>query len=152
MLGTSLSFFRGPAFNRTLEDSMRTESGAPCVTATSAVVAALGSAKRLAVGTAYDEDMNARLRAYFEQSGFEIAGLVGMNIRKVREAMSVADDAIIALAEKACAQAPGADALLLSCGAFATGHLLGPLRERYGVPVVSTTAAALAAAYALAQA
>ena len=91
--------------------------------------------------------MNARLVAYFGEAGFGIAGIAGMNIRKVREAMAVADDAITELAENACAKAGKADALFLSCGAFATGHLLGPLGARFGLPVVSTTPAALAAAF-----
>lgn len=147
LLGTSLSFFRGAAFNDALERSMRDAARCPAVTATSAVVGALRAhgAKRVAVGTAYDEDMNARLAGYLDSAGFEVAALAGMNIRKVREAMAVADDAIVQLAERAWTQR--ADALLLSCGAFATGHLLAPLAARLGAPVVSTTPAALAAAY-----
>ena len=98
MLGTSLSFFRGPDFNRQLEAAMRAASGVPCVTATSAVIGALRPARRLAVGTAYDDEMNARLRQYLEKEDFNAPNILGMNIRKVREAMSVADDAIVALA------------------------------------------------------
>ena len=153
MLGTSLSFFRGPQFNGELQAAMRAASGRPAVTATSAVVDALRAlgARRLAVGTAYDDEMNRRLVAYFEQCGFEIAGIAGMNIREVREAMAVADEAIAALAERAWTKAPAADALFLSCGAFATGHLMQPLRQRVGIPVVATTPAALAAAFRAAQ-
>ena len=149
LLGTSLSFYRGLGFNRELEETMRAASGRAALTATSAVadeLRALG-ARRIAVGTAYDAAMNTRLVAYFGESGFSIAGIAGMNIRKVREAMAVADDAITELAENACAKAGKADALFLSCGAFATGHLLGPLGARFGLPVVSTTPAALAAAF-----
>lgn len=149
MLGTSLSFYRGLRFNRELEEAMRSASGCPAITATSAVVDALRAlgARTVAVGAAYDDAMNARLVAYFSEAGFSVAGLAGMNIRKVREAMAVADDAITELAENACAKAGKADALFLSCGAFATGHLLEPLAARFGLPVVSTTPAALAAAF-----
>ncbi len=55
----------------------------------------------IAVGTAYDEAMNARLRDYLAASGFEVAGLVGMNIRKVHDAMAVTDAAILELAHAA---------------------------------------------------
>jgi len=147
MLGTSLSFYRGLAFNRKLEEAMRSASGRPAVTATSAEVDALGSARSIAVGAAYDEAMSARLIAYFEAAGFSVAGIAALHIRKVREAMAATDDAITDLAEKACAKAGKADALFLSCGAFATGHLLAPLAARFSLPVVSSTPAALAAAF-----
>lgn len=148
LLGTSLSFFRGPDFNERLERMMAAAGGCPAVTASTAVVDALRSrgAKRLAVGTAYDEAMNDRLRAYLSGCGFEVCRLVGMNIRKVREAMAVADEAIIELLQKARAPAAEADAVLISCGAFATAHLLPELEKRCGRPVVSTTPATLAAA------
>ena len=70
-----------------------------------------------------------------------------MNIRRVREAIAASDDAIIALAEAAGAKARNADALFLSCGAFASGHLLAPLPGRLRLPVVSSTPGALAAAF-----
>jgi arylmalonate decarboxylase len=148
MLGTSLSFFRGPAYNADIREKIEQAAGCPAVTATTAVVDALRarSARRLAVGSAYEDGMNARLRSYLEEEGFEIAGLVGMSIRKVRDAMAVADAAIVALADAACDKAGGADALLVSCGAFATGHLLAPLEARCRMPVVSSTPAALEAA------
>lgn len=146
MLGTSLSFFRGAAFNQQLEAGMREASGRPAVTATSAVIAELTGAKRLAVGAAYDGDMNERLRLYLEAAGFEVPAVAGMNIRKVSEAMAVRDTALTELAAAACARAPRADALLLSCGAFAVAHLLPELEARHGLRVVSSTPAALHAA------
>src|SRR5688572_11504486 len=148
LLGTSLSFFRGPDFNQALQETMAREGGCPAVTASTAVVEALRAlgATCIAVGTAYDEAMNARLRDYLAASGFEVAGLVGMNIRKVREAMAVTDPAILELAHAALKKAGNAEAVLISCGAFATGHLLPELEERCGRPVVSTTPATIAAA------
>lgn len=149
LLGTSLSFYRGAAFNDQLEVAMRAAAGCPALTATSAVVGALREhgARRIAVATAYDDAMNARLAAYFEAAGFEIAAIAGMNLRKVRDAMAVADEAVVELAAAACAKATDAEALFISCGAFATGHLYAPLEQRFGLPVVSTTPAALAAAF-----
>ena len=148
LLGTSLSFFRGPESNLGLERMMQEAAGCPAVTASTAVVHALRAlgATRLAVGSAYDQAMNARLRDYLAACGFEVKSLVGMNIRKVREAMAVADPAILELAQAASKAAGKADAVLLSCGAFATGHLLQALENRCSRPVVSTTPATLAAA------
>jgi arylmalonate decarboxylase len=148
LLGTSLSFFRGPDFNQALQETMAREGGCPAVTASTAVVEALRTlrATRIAVGTAYDDAMNARLRDYLDASGFEVAALVGMNIRKVREAMAVTDAAILELADAATNRGENTDALLISCGAFATGHLLPDMEKRWGLPVVSTTPATIAAA------
>jgi len=148
LLGTSLSFYRGPQFNVELQRRMADAAGCPAVTASSAVVDALRKVKatRLAVGTAYDEAMNARLRHYLDACGFEVADVVGMNIRKVAEAMAVADAAIVQLTEAAWEAAGAADAVLISCGAFATAHLLPVMQTRHGRPVVSTTPATLAAA------
>lgn len=148
LLGTSLSFFRGPQFNLRLQRMMQQAGGCPAVTASSAVVGALRAhqATRIAVGTAYDQAMNARLQEYLVACGFDVASLVGMNIRKVSEAMAVADEAIIELFQKAWAPAADADAVLIACGAFATAHLLPELEKRCGRPVVSTTPATLAAA------
>src|SRR5688572_25210669 len=124
LLGTSLSFFRGPDFNQALQETMAREGGCPAVTASTAVVEALRTlrATRVAVGTAYDEAMNARLRDYLAASGFEVAGLVGMNIRKVHDAMAVTDAAILELADAATNSGENADAVLISCGAFATAR------------------------------
>ncbi len=148
LLGTSLSFFRGPDFNKSLQETMAREGGCPAVTASTAVVDALRAlrATRIAVGTAYDDTMNARLRDYLAASGFEVPGLVGMNIRKVREAMAVTDAAILELAHAALQEAGKAQAVLISCGAFATAHLLPEMEKRCGIPVVSTTPATIAAA------
>ncbi len=148
LLGTSLSFFRGPDFNKSLQETMAREGGCPAVTASTAVVDALRAlrATRIAVGTAYDDTMNARLRDYLAASGFEVPGLVGMNIRKVREAMAVTDAAILELAHAALQEAGKAQAVLISCGAFATAHLLPEMEKRCGIPVVSSTAATIAAA------
>jgi arylmalonate decarboxylase len=148
LLGTSLSFFRRPQFNFRLQQMMHEAGGCPAVTASTAVVGALRAhrATRIAVGTAYDHAMNARLEEYLVACGFDVASLVGMGIRRVREAMAVADEAIVELFQKAWAPAADADAVLISCGAFATGHLLPELEKRCGRPVVSTTPATLAAA------
>lgn len=148
LLGTSLSFFRGPQFNLSLQRTMEEAGGCPAVTASTAVVGSLRAhgATRIAVGTAYDPAMNARLQEFLAACGFGVKSLIGMNIRKVREAMAVADEAIVELFQKAWAPAADADAVLIACGAFATAHLLPDLEKRCGRPVVSTTPATLAAA------
>ncbi|HEX7436202.1 MAG TPA: arylmalonate decarboxylase, partial [Caldimonas sp.] len=66
LMGTSLSFFRGARFNATLEAEMARRTGLPCTTMSNAIVRgmrALGLT-RVAVATAYIDEVNARLAAY----------------------------------------------------------------------------------------
>src|SRR6185437_17051660 len=57
LMGTSLSFYKGAAFNRDLTRRVTEASGRPAVTMSTAVVEGLRTvrAKRVAVATAYDE-------------------------------------------------------------------------------------------------
>ena len=50
---------------------------------------------------------------------------------------------IIELADRAYENAPQADAILISCGGLRTLGVAKPLEAKYGLPVVSTTQAAL---------
>ena len=75
LMGTSISFYRGPAFNAELVASMEKASGLPATTMSNAVVDALSTlgAKRLAVATAYGDEVNDRLAAYLGEV-FDIHG------------------------------------------------------------------------------
>src|ERR1700679_418217 len=74
LMGTSLSFYKGAAFNRELTQRVSAAGGRPAVTMSTAVVEGLKSVggKRLAVATAYDEDVNPRLRVFLGEGGFEV--------------------------------------------------------------------------------
>ena len=57
LMGTSLSFYRGAAFNRELTQRIALASGRPAVTMSTAVIEGLRNVggRRLAVATAYNE-------------------------------------------------------------------------------------------------
>src|SRR5262249_20584928 len=57
---------------------------------------------------------------------------------------------IVALGDKVCADAPGAQGLLISCGGLRTLNVAEPLEARHGIPVVASTQAAFWAAMRLA--
>ena len=56
---------------------------------------------------------------------------------------------IIALGSRVCAQEPGAQGLLISCGGLRTLGVAEPLEQRHGIPVVASTQAAFWAALRL---
>lgn len=140
LFGTSLSFFRGPAFNSELEHRMTQASGLPSKTLTSALVDALTrvSARRLAVATAYTGDVNALFASYFSAEGFSIDAIDGLDIVSLSCAEEAGPERIAALARQVRGQAPLADAVVISCAGLST-HTVGPgLEAEFDLPVLSS--------------
>lgn len=153
VIGTSLTFCRGPRFNEDLQGEIRHRTGLPASTMSTAVVDALQAlgAVNLAVATAYAADINDRLAELLRHHGFEVGSLVGLGIEQFGEAVTRTSQAeITALVAKACAAATGADAILIACGGLRTLDLAAPLERHFGLPVVSSMPAALWAAMRLA--
>ncbi len=144
LMGTSLSFYRGYAFNEQLKATMHEASGLPVTTMSTGVVEGLRAvgARRLAVVTAYIEEVNHRLRQFLTDSGFEVLHLRGLGIAVVGEARNVSPEALIELGQQAFAAAPSADGILISCGGLQTLNVTVPLERACGVPVISSTPAA----------
>lgn len=143
LMGTSLSFYRGPGFNDELIEAISKATRLPATTMTSSVIAALChlGARRIAVATAYGEAVNMRLRDYLEKSGFRISALECLNIENVDDVFAVSQDDLIGLGERAFRAAPDAEAIFVSCGGLRTIDVTVPLEARCGVPVVSSAIA-----------
>jgi arylmalonate decarboxylase len=147
LMGTSLSFYKGSAFNRELTQRVAQASGCPAVTMSTAVVEGLRSVggKRLAVATAYDEEVNRRLQLFLHEEGFEVLTIRGLGVQRVEDIHKVTRDALFEFSAKVCESTPNANALLVSCGGLHTLELLEPLERRCKVPVVSSLPHALRA-------
>ncbi len=145
LMGTSLSFYRGAAFNQELADSIRKATGLPTSTMSSAVVDGLRAVggRRLAVPTAYNDEVNTRLRTFLQQSGFEVLAIKGMGIERIGVAGTVPKEDIERFAVGVAQTAPAADAMLLSCGGFRTLESIAPIEAQSKVPVVSSSPHAL---------
>lgn len=151
LMGTSLSFYRGSDWTGQVRRTIRDASGLPATTMSDAIIAALQAVhgKRLAVATAYADEMNRRLRDFLEARGFEVASLVALELSTVEQVHAVRPHELEALGERAAQRAPGADALLISCGGLRTLDVTVPLESRLGVPVVSSAVAGAWAAVRL---
>lgn len=143
LMGTSLSFYRGPEGNEEILQALRDGSGLPVTTMTDSVLQALAAvgAKRVAVGTAYTDPVNAALTRYLTASGYEVAALEAMHLKTVDQVFATTDDDLIALGNRAVAAAPGADCLFISCGGLHTLPVIPVLEAAHGLPVISSATA-----------
>jgi arylmalonate decarboxylase len=147
LMGTSLSFYRGASYNREITRRMEQASGCPAVTMSTAVCDGLRSvgARRLAVATAYDAEVNRRLQLFLGEEGFDVRVIRGLGVEKVEDIASVTRESLLRFSADVYRSADHADALLISCGGLRTLDLLVPLEARCGVPVVSSVPHALRA-------
>lgn len=143
LMGTSLSFFRGLAFTRQLKREMEQATGLPCTTMSDAILAGLRHLKvrRVAVATAYIDEVNTQLRTYLEQSDFEPLALEGLAISDVQAVGQVSTEVLVDLCLKVFDDQPGADGLLISCGGLVTLDAVREVEARLQVPVVSSSPA-----------
>ncbi len=147
LLGTSLSFYKGAAFNRELTQRVAEASGRPAVSMSTAVVEGLRSVggKRVAVATAYDDEVNRRLQSFLYEEGFDVLIIRGLGVQKVEDIHNVTRDGLFEFSVSVLESTKNADALLVSCGGLHTLDLLAPLEQRCKVPVVSSMPHALRA-------
>jgi arylmalonate decarboxylase len=147
LMGTSLSFYKGAAFNRELTRRIALAGGCPAVTMSTAVIEGLRSVggKRLAVATAYGSEVNRRLQIFLQEEGFEVLAIRGLGVESVADIHLVTGDGLFKFSVAVFESTQNADALLVSCGGLHTLELLEPLERRCKVPVVSSLPHALRA-------
>jgi arylmalonate decarboxylase len=147
LMGTSLSFYKGAAFNRELTQRVAMASGCPAVTMSTAVTEGLRSVggRRLAVATAYDDEVNRRLQTFLQEEGFEVLTIRGLGVENVADIQKVTREGLLKFSVEVFESAQRPDALLVSCGGLRTLDLLEPLESRCRVPVVSSLPHALRA-------
>ena len=140
LTGTSLTFYKGEAFNRQMRNIVTEATGLPATTMSNGVIEGLKAvgARRLAVATAYDDEVNARMRAFLLEHGFDPVVITGMGLVAMPDVDQVTRQDLTDFAAHVHASAPGADALLVSCGGFRTLEIIAPLETRTGVPVIAS--------------
>jgi arylmalonate decarboxylase len=141
LMGTSLSFFRGATFNQNLTETIEQASGLPATTMSTAVIEGLRSvkAKRLAVATAYSDEVNSRLSAFLAESGFEVLAMEGLGIVDITRVDDVEQQHLLRFCLSVYRAVPQADGMLVSCGGLRTLEILAELEQQTGVPAVSST-------------
>lgn len=145
LMGTSLSFFKGPDFNDKLIATLRSATGRPATTMSQAIIDGLArfSAKKIAVLSAYEDDVNARLRDYLSAYGIGVTHIAGLNIRNIADLAHVTGDDLMSRCQDVLRQGGECDALLVSCGGLRTLDLAPAIEKETGIPVVSSAVAGL---------
>jgi arylmalonate decarboxylase len=145
LMGTSLSFYRGEGFNQTLTSTLREATGLPVTTMSTAIIEGLKAVdtRRVVAATAYNDEVNGRLRAFLIEHGFEVLVIRGLGIEAVEDIFSVTQPQLIDFGAEVFASATDVDSILVSCGGLRTLEILDPLEQRCRVPAVSSTPHAL---------
>ena len=140
LTGTSLTFYKGEAFNQQLREAVTKASGLRATTMSNGVIDGLKAvgASRVAVATAYNDEVNERLHAFLIEHGLTPLVVTGLGIEAIADVDSVTQNDLIEFGARVRASAPDADSLLVSCGGFRTLELIAPLEARTGVPVISS--------------
>jgi arylmalonate decarboxylase len=147
VMGTSLTFYKGAAFNQRLIDTIKKETSLPTTTMSTGIVEGLHDmgSRRVAVATAYNDEVNRRLGVFLQECGFDVLTVKGLGIVRFEDSAPVTQEHLLEFSASVWESAPKADALVISCGALKTLDLLVPLEKRCKVPVISSTPHALRA-------
>lgn len=156
VIGTSLTFYRGPQAHARLLEELREQTGLPVSTMSQAIIDGLREvgAKRVVVTTAYTEVVNRCLKELLAAAGIDVLSLEAFDLLEFGGPSKKSATEIIALSEAAVAKAnadrpAGAEAILISCGGLRTLGVAQPLEASHGIPVVSSATAAFWAALRL---
>jgi len=151
VIGTSLTFYRGPQAHDRLLEELREKTGLPVSTMSQAIIDGLREvgAGRVAVATAYTDVVNRRLKELLEAANIDVLSLKCFDLLEFGGPSRKTEADIVTLSDSAVAAADGADGILISCGGLRTLEVAKPLEARHGIPVVSSATAALWAAMRL---
>jgi arylmalonate decarboxylase len=140
VFGSSITFYKGRQFHEELMQRVTKATGVKATTQSNGLLDGLRTinAKRVALATAYTDEVTGRLKIFLEEYGFEVTAAKGLGFTKVPEDANT--QAILhRLGTEAYAASRRADALVMSCGALHTLDVIVPLETAIGAPVVSST-------------
>jgi arylmalonate decarboxylase len=151
VIGTSLTFYRGPVAHDRLLEQLRERTGLPVSTMSQSIIDGLREvgAKHVAVATAYTDIVNQRLKELLAAAGIETLSLQCFDLLEFGGPSKKTEADIIELSNTAVASATGAEGILISCGGLRTLGVAEPLEASHGIPVVSSATAAFWAAMRL---
>lgn len=143
---TAPSFLKGLGYDRELIAQLEAASGRSATTTSTALVQAIQhlGAKRVVLGSAYDEKVNGIAKAFLEASGVEVVGVKGLALVDNLVVGRLSADTAYDLAREV--DRPEADAIVLACTNWQTMDAIERIERETGKPVISTTQASIWAA------
>lgn len=144
---TSAGALLGVEGESALEQDLGRRAGAPIVSTNAAVAWRLRQlgVRRLAVATAYLDELNQGIEATLTERGFEVCAIKGMGITDNFAIGLVSHQDIVDFAA-AVAGSAKVDGLFVSCTNLRSVEAVEELTERLGIPVVTSNLAAAEAA------
>ena len=143
---TSAGSLGGVAHDQEIGENIERETGGKGVTVVASVLAQLQRlrVRRLAVFTPYLEELTESVTGCFSEGDYELVKVAGMGILKNRDIGEVTPEEI---EEFVATHMEGveADCIFLSCTNWQAIGAIASLGERYGIPVISSNQATIAA-------
>jgi arylmalonate decarboxylase len=139
---TSASFYQGAGADLAIARAMSAAAGGvPALTTATAVVEALRAlgVRRVAIATPYVDWVVQAERRFFEQAGFEVLAINGLQRRGGADIHGIDDATIEQLV--ADVDRPQAQALFVSCTDLPVLARVDALERRHGKPVVTSNQA-----------
>ena len=143
--GTAIAFFRGFGHDQDLSRRITAATGIKATTSLTAVVESLRvlGIKRPAIATSYIAEIDARLVDVLGQSGFEVAAIRGMGLKRSIDMGKVMPEETYRLAREVARSAIDADGIFISCGNLRSFEAIEELESETGLPVVTSNQAGL---------
>lgn len=143
---TAPSFLNGLGYDRELVQKIEAATGRKATTTSTALVDAMRhlGAKRVVLGSAYDERVNGIAKAFLEASGFEVTGMKGLALVDNLVVGRLSSDTAYDLALEV--NRDDVDAIVLACTNWQTMEAIERIERETGKPVISTTQASIWAA------
>jgi len=140
---TASSIVQGLEYDRHLQHEVEQGAGVPAVTATQAILAALGvlGARGIAVASPYAETIDRAEHAFFASAGVEVVSSACLGITDSFRLAEPTGEEIVALARRAWNAR--AEALLITCLNLRSHAVIEAIEAELGVPVVTSTQATL---------
>jgi maleate isomerase len=145
---TSAGSLEGLKHDRTIARRIGDATGVPAVTVVASMAGGLSAigARRVAVFTPYVDELTDSVAGCVAEAGHEVVCARGAGLQDNREIGAVEPRAIIEFVHAGMAGVR-ADALFLSCTNWRAMETLDALRADFGVPVLSSNQATLAAVH-----
>ena len=143
---TAPSFLKGLGYDRELIGKIESATGKPATTTSTALVQAIQhiGARRVVLGSAYDDKVNAIAKAFLEASGVEVVAAKGLSLVDNLVVGRLGPDSAYDLGR--AVDRADADALVLSCTNWRTMDAIERLERDLKKPVISTSQASIWAA------
>jgi len=140
---TSGSLIKGLHFDKEIIGEIEDETQIKATTTTTAILNALEllDVGKIAIGTPYPDEINVKVKEFFEGSGYEVTTIIGLNITPDVDVGKQEPYVAFNLGKKA--DTDDADCVFLSCTDFRTVEILEPLEDCLGKPVISSNQASL---------